>query len=187
MQCEIWQLFCMLWRRGGGPSFCLLVFALHCFIVFWLSHRHPSAPMTHQDSILLSSALLFPSYPLFLCLSLTFQRNPRCLWKKKKKPPQLTGARDTEQHSAFCKHTRSYRRCKKNKNVNTTRARCKNVLIWYRDVRKTKQDAGSSEWRSAKQQLLLNLCGPCCTQWQGFPPASLSSIRGAKCVTRGGL
>lgn len=83
MQCEIWQLFCMLWRRGGGPSFCLLVFALHCFIVFWLSHRHPSAPMTHQDSILLSSALLFPSYPLFLCLSLAFQHNPRCLWKKK--------------------------------------------------------------------------------------------------------
>lgn len=187
MQCEIWQLFCMLWRRGGGPSFCLLVFALHCFIVFWLSHRHPSAPMTHQDSILLSSALRFPSYPLFLCLSLAFQRNPRCLWKKKK---EASTADWSERHRATFSFLQTHSLLssvqKKPKNVNTTRARCKNVLIWYRDVRKTKQDAGSSEWRSAKQQLLLNLCGPCCTQWQGFPPASLSSIRGAKCVTRGG-
>lgn len=51
--------------------------------------------------------------------------------------------------------------------------------------RRNMRGIGSSEWRSAKQQPQLNLCGLCCTQWQGFPPASLSSVRGAKCVTRG--
>lgn len=173
-------------KEGWGSVFlfaCLRSPLLHCVLAV------TQASFCPHDSSGFYFVIFCPAFSFLPPLSLPLSRIPAQsppFVKKKKAPPQLTGARDTEQHSAFCKHTRSYRRCKKNKNVNTSRARCKNVLIWYRDVRKTKQDAGSSEWRSAKQQLLLNLCGPCCTQWQGFPPASLSSIRGAKCVTRGG-
>lgn len=173
-------------KEGWGSVFlfaCLRSPLLHCVLAV------TQASFCPHDSSGFYFVIFCPAFSFLPPLSLPLSHIPALsplFVKKKKKPPQLTGARDTEQHSAFCKHTRSYRRCKKNKNVNTTRAPCKNVLIWYRDVRKTKQDAGSSEWRSAKQQLLLNLCGPCCTQWQGFPPASLSSIRGAKCVTRGG-
>lgn len=173
-------------KEGWGSVFlfaCLRSPLLHCVLAV------TQASFCPHDSSGFYFVIFCPAFSFLPPLSLPLSHIPALsplFVKKKKKPPQLTGARDTEQHSAFCKHTRSYRRCKKNKNVNTTRARCKNVLICYRDVRKTKQDAGSSEWRSAKQQLLLNLCGPCCTQWQGFPPASLSSIRGAKCVTRGG-
>lgn len=177
MQCEIWQLFCRLWSGGGGFVFlfaCLHSPLLHCVLAVTLASFCP------HDSSGFYFVIFCPAFSFLPPLSLPLSHSSAIPAVCEKKPPQLTGARDTEQHSAFCKHTRSYRRCKKY--VNMTRARCKNVLIWYRDVRKTKQDAGSSEWRSAKQQLLLNPCGP---QWQGFPPASLSSIRRAKCVTRG--
>lgn len=174
-------------KEGWGSVFlfaCLRSPLLHCVLAV------TQASFCPHDSSGFYFVIFCPAFSFLPPLSLPLSRIPAqspLFVEKKKRSLHSWLERETQSNIQLSANTLALIvGAKKTKNVNTTRARCKNVLIWYRDVRKTKQDAGSSEWRSAKQQLLLNLCGPCCTQWQGFPPASLSSIRGAKCVTRGG-
>lgn len=53
--------------EGEAPAFCLLVFALHCFIVFWLSHWHPSPP---RDSSGFYFVIFCPAFSFLAPLSL---------------------------------------------------------------------------------------------------------------------
>lgn len=124
-----------------------LVPTLQCFMVFWLSHWYHCPPVTHQGSIWSFSLLPFPLYPL-RSLPLWHSSTIHAVYEKSS---TLRRNHHTERHSAFCKHTCSYRSAKKCKHM---RAWCINVPIW--DVRKTKQDAGSDHLR--RDQLNSGSC-----------------------------
>lgn len=116
--------------EGGRPAFCLLVFILHCFIVFWLSH----------DSSGFYFVIFCPAFSFLAPLSLPLSHSSAipavC---EKASTADRSETQSNIQLSAntlaliagakICKHDES--------------AMQKNVLFRYRDVRKTKQDAGS--------------------------------------------
>lgn len=157
---------------GGTTSFSFLFLYLSVLPLTWLIRILP---------ILLSSLFLYPSSTL---VSLTFQCNPRCLQKEKKKKKKCTADESKMHRSIQCSaNTHSLLRqlslCK-----NRTCAR--KVELCTVDT-ETKQHAGSDDVNvnQSHRSPWLTLVPPCCTQWQAFPPASLASLLGAKCVTSG--
>lgn len=147
---------------------------LHCVLAVTLASFSP-----HDSSGFSLFCYLLPCFPLStpsFSISLTFQCNSCCSVKKKEATADWRW--DREQAFSFLQKHLFLSSVQKNVNMSSY-----NIQTWDTT---TGRRIWSSEWRSAKQQPLLNPCGPCCNQWQGFPPASLSSIRGAKCVTRRG-
>lgn len=185
---EAWNLAAFLQVMIWGPAPCLLVFTLHYFIVFWFFFAVTLASFSSCDSSGFSLfCYLLPCFslltPSFLSLSHSSAIPAVC-----KKPPQLIGARHRGALSSLQTHfflSSEEKKKKKSKHVGNVTLKCSH-LVSRCEEDKTRCRIRSYEWRSAKQRPLLNPCGPCCTQWQGFPPASLSSIQGAKCVTMGG-
>lgn len=144
---------------GGTTSFSFLFLYLSVLPPTWLIRILP---------ILLSFLVLYPSSTL---VSLTFQCNPRCL-QKEKKEVHSWWEQDASLHIVFCTHK------------NRTCAR--KVELCTVDT-ETKQHAGSDDVNVnlSRRSPWLTPVPPCCTQWQAFPPASLASLLGAKCVTSG--
>lgn len=117
----------------------------------------------------------------FLAPSFSFRHNPSCLWKL------LRGTSGWTHRGAFSfLQTQSLLSPAVKKKCKQMRSPCKNVLV--SDVRESKQDVGSDHLNGDQPQcLLLNPVTPVVCSDRGVPPASLSSIWEAKCLTRGSL
>lgn len=134
------------------PSIFLHAFTFHCFIVFWLSHRHHSPPMTHRDSLYF--VIFDPPFLPYPVLSLSLSHSS-AIPAVRKSPHSRSEDTDTVRYSAYCAHKHTHTHfilCPPCKNVNMIRTQVKKCaqLISRHEKDTTRCRIRSSEWRSVK-------------------------------------